>query len=56
MARPEYIWIKLSDIPDKIIKEYNLEAIAKNGSVYIEVNKGMYGILQTGLLAIRYTN
>ena len=28
MARPEYIRIKLSNIPDKIIKEYKLDAIA----------------------------
>ena len=51
MARPEYIRIKLSNIPDEIIKEYNFEAIAQNGAVYIKVNKGMYGLLQSGLLA-----
>ena len=52
MKRPEYIRIKLTDIPDEIINEYNLRTIAAtDGSVYIEVNKGMYGLPQAGLLA-----
>ena len=44
MARPEYFWIELSNIPAKIIKGYNLEVIAKDGSIYVEINKGMYGL------------
>ena len=52
LSRPEYIRIKLSDIPDEIIREYNLEEKAtKDGSIYIEANKGMYGLPQSGLLA-----
>lgn len=50
MARPEYIQIKLDDILDKINKEYNLKAKATGGSVYVEVNKGMYGLPQPGFL------
>jgi len=52
MTRPEYIRIKLSDIPDEIIHEYKLHNIATpDGYVYIEVNKGMYGLPQAGILA-----
>ena len=46
MAQPEYIRIKLNSIPIKIIKEYNLEGKATDGSVYVEVNKKMYGLPQ----------
>jgi len=52
MSRPEYIRIRLSDIPDEIIKEYKLnEKVTPNGSIYIQVNKGMYGLPQSGLMA-----
>ena len=52
LSRPEYIRIKLSDIPNKIIKECNLlEKATKDGSIYIEANKSMYGLPHTGLLA-----
>ena len=37
LTRPEYIRIKLSDIPNEIITEYNLlEKATKNRSIYIE--------------------
>ena len=43
---------KLSDIPDEIIQEYKLHNIATpEGYIYIEVNKGMYGLPQAGILA-----
>ena len=52
LKRPEFIRIKLSDIPDEIIKEYKLkEKVTKNGSIYIEAIRGMYGLPQSGLLA-----
>ena len=52
LKRPEYIKIKLSDIPDEIIKEYKLkDKVTKNGCIYIEANRGMYGLPQSGLLA-----
>ena len=52
LSRPEYIRIKLTNIPDEIIREYNLdEKATKDGSIYIEANKGMYGLPQSGLLA-----
>ena len=50
--RPEYILIKLNNIPKKIINEYKFsEKATKDDSIYIETNKGMYGLPHTGLLA-----
>ena len=52
LARPEYIRLKLTDIPDKIVKECNLQIKAtKDGSIYLEVTKGMYGLPHAGRLA-----
>ncbi len=53
LPRPEFICIKLSDIPDKIIVEYMLrEKATSNGSIYIMATKGMYEFPQAGLIAI----
>jgi hypothetical protein len=52
MDRPEYVRIKIKDVPDEIIKEYNLcEMVDNDGYLYVEVKKGMYGLPQAGLLA-----
>jgi hypothetical protein len=52
LHRLEFIRIKLTDIPDKVIKEYKLREIAtKNGSIYIRAKCGMYGLPQAELLA-----
>jgi hypothetical protein len=52
MDRPEYVRIKIKDVPDEIIKEYNLrEMVDDDGYLYVEVRKGMYGLPQAGLLA-----
>lgn len=49
---PEYLRVKLSDIPKEIIKQYTLHAIANNkGFVFIKITKRMYGLPQAGLLA-----
>ena len=48
----QYIRIKLADIPDEIVQQYNLRDKADgNGNVFIEVRKGMYGLPQVGILA-----
>jgi hypothetical protein len=48
----EYMRLKITDIPDKIIKEYNLqELVTKDGYVYCVINKGMYGLPQVGIIA-----
>ena len=46
------MWLKLSDIPEEIIIEYKLHKIAtKDGYVYCEIQKGMYGLPQAGIIA-----
>ena len=49
---PEFVKIKLSNIPKEIIGEYKLwDKVTPNGFVYIMVTKGMYGLPQVGLIA-----
>ncbi len=51
LKRPEYARIKLSDIPDEVIKEYNLHQLATpDGWVYVKVTRAMYGLPQAGSL------
>jgi hypothetical protein len=48
----KFIRIKLSDIPDEVIREYKLrEKATKNGTNYIRAKRGMCGLPQAGLLA-----
>jgi hypothetical protein len=52
MLNPEYMRLQLDIIPDKIIVAYKLRELAMpNGSVYIKIRKGMYGLPQAGILA-----
>jgi hypothetical protein len=52
LHRPEFIHIKLSDIPDEVINEYKLsEKATINGSIYIRAKRVMYGLPQAGLIA-----
>ena len=52
LARCEYLWLKLINFHDDVIKEYHLKKkTTKDGFVYVEVRKGMYALPQTGLLA-----
>ena len=52
MTRYEYVRIKIDDVPEEIIVEYNLrDKIASDGHVYVEIRKGMYGLPQAGILA-----
>jgi hypothetical protein len=50
LSRFEYMKMLLSRFPDEIIQKYNLNAMAVNGWVYIEI-RSMYGLNQAGLLA-----
>ena len=44
--------IPLSHIPDEIITEYSLNnKVHRDGAIYIEIRKGMYGLPQAGMLA-----
>jgi hypothetical protein len=49
--RFEYIKMLLSHFPEEIIQKYNLNTLAVDGWVYIEIQKGMCGLKQVGLLA-----
>eukprot|EP00956_Cyclotella_meneghiniana_P001082 scaffold1265_cov38-Cyclotella_meneghiniana.AAC.9 len=52
LKRPEYIRMKMSDIPEEIILEYKLrDKVSKEGSIYIMAIRGIYGLPQSGLLA-----
>jgi hypothetical protein len=51
LKRPEYANIKLSNIPEEMIKEYNLHQYATPDEwVFIKVSRGMYGLPQAGSL------
>ena len=43
--------LALNVLPEEIILQYNLRDIAEDGYVYLKILKGMYGILQAGMLA-----
>jgi hypothetical protein len=51
LPRFEYMKMLLSRFPEKIIQKYNLNDLAVDGWVYIEIRKGMYGLKQAGLFA-----
>jgi uncharacterized protein YaaQ len=49
LKRPEYARVRLSDIPEEIIREYNLKEVATpEGWVYMRIVRGMYGLPQAG--------
>jgi hypothetical protein len=51
LPRFEYMTMLLSRFPEEIVNKYNLDALAVDGWVYIEIRKGMYGLKHAGLLA-----
>jgi hypothetical protein len=51
LGRFEYVFINLSSLPQEMIDKYDLIELAQDGKVYIEIQKGMYGLPQTGILA-----
>jgi hypothetical protein len=51
LDRPEYLRIPCNLIPDEIMREYQLQKLAKNGNVIARIDKGMYGLPQAGILA-----
>ena len=51
MERSEYMRTKISN-PKDFVKQHNIVSIStKDGYIYIEIRKGMYGIPQAGILA-----
>ena len=51
MDRFEYMKMPMNIIPLAFKQQYTLEEIAKNGFVYMQIEKGMYGLPQAGILA-----
>eukprot|EP00804_Cyclotella_cryptica_P023061 CCRYP_000315-RA/>CCRYP_000315-RA protein AED:0.18 eAED:0.15 QI:0/0/0/1/1/1/2/0/662 len=51
MERPEYMRLKLSNIPSNIIELYHLRDIVHDGYVFVCIQKGMYGLPQAGIIA-----
>ncbi len=52
MEDPEYVRIKITDIPEEFILEYWLAGKDDiNGWIYFEICRGCYGLPQAGLLA-----
>jgi hypothetical protein len=51
LGRFEYMVINLSSLPQETIDKYNLIKLAQDGKVYIEIQKGMHGLPQAGILA-----
>jgi hypothetical protein len=51
MPHFEYMKMLLSRFPEEIIQKYNLNTLALDSWVYIEIIKGIYGLKQAGILA-----
>ena len=44
MERSDYVRIKIEDIPQEFIHEYNLLPMVHNGWVYFDIVRGFYGL------------
>jgi hypothetical protein len=51
MPDPEYVRIKITDIPAGFIEEYKLAGTDRDGWIYFEIRSGCYGLPQAGILA-----
>ena len=51
MPRDEFMRIPVSVIPERIMQQYNLYPLVRNGFVYVRISKGMYGLPQAGKIA-----
>ena len=48
--RNEYMRIPIKLIPEEFIDLYDLAPKVKNGYIYMEISRGMYGLPQPGIL------
>ena len=51
MQRYEYMKMPLSVFPQHVRDQYDLETHAKNGFVFLEIRRAIYGLPQAGVLA-----
>jgi hypothetical protein len=42
--------INLASLPQETIEKYDLNKLAQDGRIYIDIQKGMYGLPQAGIL------
>jgi len=50
--QPEFMLLKMADIPEDFIELYNLRQCATpDGYIHVSVQKGMYGLLQVDIIA-----
>ena len=50
LDRYEYMRIPLTMFPEHVSKQYQLREKEKNGFIYVEINKAIYGLPQAGVL------
>jgi hypothetical protein len=50
LGRFKYMVINLASLPQETIEKYDLNELAQDGKVYIEMQKGMKGLPQAGIL------
>jgi hypothetical protein len=50
LGRFKYMVINLSSLTQETIDKYDLIELSQDGKVYIEIQKGMYGLPQAGIL------
>jgi hypothetical protein len=51
MEEFEYLRIPIKLIPLEIMTQYNLIPLVSDGHIYIEVQNGMYGLPQAGIIS-----
>jgi hypothetical protein len=51
LKRYKYMVVVIASLPQEVIDEYGLNNLAVDGKVYIEIQIGMYGLPQAGILA-----
>lgn len=51
LPRPEYLRIASKFLPSTVIHQHDLQQFFHNNAILFQVNKGMYGLPQAGLLA-----
>ena len=51
LNRFKYMRIPMSMFPENVIQQYQLQGKEKNGLVYIDIRKAIYGLPQAGALA-----
>jgi hypothetical protein len=52
MATCKYMQLRIADMPEDVIEHYNLrDKATPNSYIYCEIQKGIYGLPQAGIIA-----